>query len=243
MQDWYIERRRAIEAVFAEARPITDSAKTVRSPRGRYSLEIVRHSTGKGTGAYSKGTVRLADSNEVIAEINRNYGAFPHSWSEDHPSGHDYLVAGEDYQGQTIIELDTGKRLDFVPDAAEQGFGFCWAAHYPTNDGRFLFVDGCIWAAPYELVLYDFSNPMQLPYRELGRWPVEDVSGFLEDGSFAWSFTVEIRTSDGKRTDRMTEDEQDAFEADDDYDTLLGERTIHMKWYPDGRVSEVGDES
>lgn len=133
MQEWYIEKRKAIDAVFAKAEPNFDDAETTLSPSGRYSLEVTPHSNGPQSWSYSKGIVRLFETGAQIAEIKRNLGAFPHSWSENHPTGHDYLIAGEDYQGQTIIELDTGKRLDYVPDAAEPGFGFCWAAHYPSS--------------------------------------------------------------------------------------------------------------
>ncbi|MEO1525558.1 MAG: hypothetical protein AAFX06_08975 [Planctomycetota bacterium] len=239
MQQWYIERRRAVDEVFAKAEAKLDDAKTFLSPSGRYSLQVIPYSTGPKSWGYSKGIVRSTDSGEQLAEINRNYSAFPHSWSEGHPTGHDYLIAGEDYQGQTIVELDTQNRFDGVPDAAEQGFGFCWTAHYPTPDGRFLFVDGCVWAAPYELVLYDFGDPMCLPYKELGRWPVWDVEGFQADGSFVWRFDVEVRTSDGKRVDEMSDEEQEAFEADEEYDKLLGERSIRMKWHPNGHIEEL----
>ncbi len=241
MQEWYIEKRQAIDEVFANAEPMLDDATTSFSPSGQYSLEVIPHSTGPRSWGYSSGIVRLVELGKQIAEIKRNYGAFPHSWAENHPTGHDYLIAGEDYQGQTIVELDTERRLDYAPDSAEKGFGFCWAAHYPTPDGRFLFVDGCIWAAPYELVLYDFSNPMNLPYTELDRWPVWEVDGFQPDGSFVWQYDVEVRTSDGKRIDEMTEEEEDAFEADENYDKLLGERTIRMKWHPDGHTEVLSE--
>lgn len=79
---------------------------------------------------------------------------------------------------------------------------------------------------------------MNLPYKELNRWPVWEVDGFQPDGSFVWDYNVEIRTSDGKQVDEMTEQEEDAFEADEDYDQLLGERSIRMQWHPDG-VTEV----
>ncbi len=162
--------RRAVAETFARAEPgeVTEHV----SPSGRYRLEVTRCSTGPNTWAYSRGRVFAVPGVEPVAVVDRNIGSFPFSWSEGHPSGHDFLICGEDYQGQTVIGLDTGRRTDHIDPRAKVGMGLCWTAHYPSPCGRFLFVDGCIWAAPYELLLFDFGAPLTLPYRELGRWPI-----------------------------------------------------------------------
>lgn len=105
MQDWYVEKRRSIDEVFEKSEPKLDDSKVFLSLSGRYSIEVTPYSTGPRSWAYSKGVVRLVATGEQLAEINRNVGSFPHSWAENHPVGHDYLIAGEDYQGQTIFEL------------------------------------------------------------------------------------------------------------------------------------------
>ena len=128
------------------------------SPSGKYKLVITSHPTGPGTWSFTKGVV--SKDGEIIGEVRRNYSSFPFTWMEDHINGHDYLVAGEDYQGQTFIELDTGRRRDFLPDAASEGFGFCWADYRLLGDGKTLLVDGCYWACPYELKFFNVSDPM-----------------------------------------------------------------------------------
>lgn len=40
---------------------------------------------------------------------------------------------------------------------------------------KLIVFDGCYWACPYELVFYDFSNPMNVPYNELSRVDVDSV--------------------------------------------------------------------
>src|SRR6185312_13000866 len=98
---------------------------------------------------------------------------FVFSFVEDHPNGHPYLVTGADYQGQTVIELDTGRRRDFIPDAAKDGVGFCWTDHRFDPSTQLLIVEGCIWAAPFEYRFYDFSDPMEKGWPELefeGAW-------------------------------------------------------------------------
>jgi len=77
-------------------------------PASRYRLDVVSWSPTSGWG-YAEGIVQAGAASDPVATVRRNYCAFPFIWCEDHPSGHDYLVCGEDYQGQAIIELDTGR--------------------------------------------------------------------------------------------------------------------------------------
>jgi len=137
----------------------TGDPKVFKSPSGHHEVHVTSHSTGKGTWNYSK--AKVYRGGELISEVCRNYGAFPHLFVEDHPNGHAYLICGEDYQGQTVIELDTGRRRDFLPKEAKDGFGFCWASYKFHTATQVLLVDGCYWACPYEFKFYDFSDPME----------------------------------------------------------------------------------
>lgn len=130
------------------------------SSSGKYKLVITAFSTGSGSWNYTQGSVYRIDSDEPIAVIQRNYSRFPYAFVEDHPNGHAYLVAGEDYQGQTVIELDTGRRRDLLPEEAKKGHGFCWSSYEYIPEMQALLVDGCFWACPYEYRFYDFSDPM-----------------------------------------------------------------------------------
>lgn len=236
LPDWYRAKREDVAATFA--RSAAGEVATHTSPSGRYRLDVTRFSTGPNTWAYSRGRVFGADHESPLAVVDRNFGSFPFSWCEGHPSGHDYLVCGEDYQGQTVIELDTGRRVDHVGAGVEGGWGFCWAAHYPSPCGRWLFVDGCVWAAPYELVLFDFSAPLALPYPELGRWPIETVHGWQADGSFVFEYTLEVRRSDDVPLDELSEEERDAVEQSASYRELVRERRFRACWRT-GQPAEV----
>jgi hypothetical protein len=130
--------------------------------------------------------------------------------------------------------------VDHLPESAQSGVGFCWAAHYPSLDRRFLAVDGCYWACPYELVIYDFTQPMELPYPELYRAPVWEVhdGGFLADGSISWSSTDAVRKSDGKPLDDLDEAEDEAL-LDDERRyrmELLDQPTFRRTWRPDSTI-------
>lgn len=140
------------------------------SPSGRYKLTLSKKPTKPGCWDYAVGEVALSDdlmnaphssaTTAAIATVNRNYSSFPFLFVENHPNGHDYLICGENYQGQTVIELDTGKRLDFLPPEAEKGHGFCWGSYEFDIASQILIVEGCYWACPYEFKFYNFSDPM-----------------------------------------------------------------------------------
>jgi hypothetical protein len=143
------------------------------SPSDKYSLVITKHDTGKGTWAYSKGRVYRGE--QLLCEICRNYSSFPSAWVEEHPKG-DFLICGEDYQGQTVVNLLTGEVKSFLPNSASAGQGFCWAEINPSPDKQLLAVVGCYWGATYEIEVFDFSDPMNLP------WPALTVTPTPADG-------------------------------------------------------------
>lgn len=156
--------RMCVEAYFIPENRSPNSAEFL-SPSGNYRIVKTNYGTRPGSWSYTLGEV--FQGKNLITSVMRNYSSMDHTWIEDHPSGHDLLVTGEDYQGQTVIELDTGRRRDFLPEAAKKGFGFCWTGAVPSPDKTLLIVDGCIWAGPYEYRVYDFSNPIENGWPEL----------------------------------------------------------------------------
>lgn len=141
------------------AQAVPAPSRSYPSPSGKYVLKIAGLSVPGGGWSYSRGEVFEGD--RLIARVDRNYGAFPHLFIEGHKDGHDYLVCGHDYQGQTVIQLDTGARRDALSEGAEKGWGFCWAGYTYEPERQILVVDGCHWACPYEVRFYDFSRPMR----------------------------------------------------------------------------------
>lgn len=170
-KDLQVYRKEEKEKYFtSENEDLTASWKNnpVLSQSGKYKLSLHAYKTGSGSWAYTQGKVYSASSDQPLAIVNRNYSSFPHLFIENHPNGHDYLICGEDYQGQTVIELDTGKRVDYFPEEAFEGFGFCCSSFIEFDrDTQLLLVEGCYWACPYEYRFYDFSDPMkQFKYLE-----------------------------------------------------------------------------
>jgi hypothetical protein len=235
--DWRQKKRDDVRAQFSSM-TVAESEHHV-SPSGRYGLTTGTYVKDPASWTYSAGDVSHTDGSR-IARVERNYSAFPFLWVEQHGNGHDYLICGEDYQGQTIIELDTGRRVDHLPNDAEHGSGFCWAQHYISADRKYLAVDGCYWACPYEFVIFDFSNPMSLPYSEAYRGLVHQVldGGFRDDGSIRWTHVLDVRKSDGVNLEDLTADQWNALRHDDgalNYD-LIANMTVTTTWHPDRPV-------
>lgn len=154
---------------------MTTQDKIVTSASGKYSLSIKSVETRPGCWNHTVGTIKRG--NKTVAIIERNYHSFPYLFVEDHPDGHDYLICGRDYQGQTVIQLDTDLIRDHLPKEASDGVGFCWASYTWNRDFNLLVVSGCYWACPYEYRFYDFANPMD-------GWPMLEVEGDPDDSNY-----------------------------------------------------------
>lgn len=169
------------------------------SSSGKYRLQISKFETGPGYFAHTQGKVFNEETGNVISVVNRNYGAFPFAFVENHKNGHDYLICGENYQGQTVIELDTGLRKEYLHEDAKQGMGFCFAGMEPNSVGDLLIVDGCYWACPYEVRVYDFSDPLntlnEIEYAENNpEFYNFTNASFQEDGNILFECLREIET-------------------------------------------------
>lgn len=228
MDERYGEGRKRIEHFFIPENRVADSRELVVSPSGHYELEIWQYSTGPNTWKYSRGIVMRISDHKVVADVKRNFGHFWHAWVE-HANGNEYLLCGEDYQGYSIVNLTKETYDVFFPESGYKGFGFCWGAVYPSPDSVVLAVDGCYWACPYDLVLYDFRNPEQLPYQELARVEgLNECVGWLDNDTFVLKREIEFRKSDGVPYEELTEAEKETL---DNNQALVGYRneTINCK--------------
>ncbi|QSF45627.1 hypothetical protein [Paenibacillus tianjinensis] len=178
VQDTQFLSQRAEELLyFQDQFHVPDETETSCSPSGKFKLEIHHyyHKDGIRIYTYTKGIVTDIEDN-LIDIIYRNYDPFVFSWAE--VQGKEYLLCGLDYQGYTIVDLFGKETKHYVPEAAYKGHGFCWAEIICFEQKKLLVVDGCYWAAPYELVFYDFSNPLSLPYKELFRVEVDSITNW-----------------------------------------------------------------
>lgn len=211
-------RRIQKAALFVAENALTDARREHISPSGNYKLVVTPYATGPGRWNYTQGLVYRKSEDRPIAEVQRNYCSFPYAWVEGHDRG-DFLLCGEDYQGQTVINLGTGARRDTLPSEALNGFGFCWASIHPSPTGRLLCVHGCFWGAPYELKFYDFSEPMLPPWPELDTGGVsEEFFGWLDDKRAKVAGTEEFYIPLGKSESELRAARQRGEITEEDFD-------------------------
>lgn len=208
MDSRYAARRRELEARFETCQLKQGEREIIMSPSGAFCLTLDYYSTGAGTWDYSRGRVTSVRGDRPIADIKRNYGVFWHKWIT-HANGNEYLLCGEDYQGQTVVNLSKGETRSYFPEDGYEGGGFCWAAAYPSPDSEVLAIEGCYWACPYDVVFFDFSSPDELPYRELAR--VRDLGkcvGWLDSQTFQMTRELDVRKADGRPYEELADEEQ-----------------------------------
>lgn len=96
-----------------------------------------------------------------------------------HANGKDYLVYYEYLYGYSVLDLTTMKGVHYIPQESvsfdDEHFDetFIWCQPYYDPASSLLAVDGCIWAAPYSVIVLDFSDPMKI--KEASHWI--DLSG------------------------------------------------------------------
>lgn len=183
------------EEIFTEENEEKDCQSYV-SPTERYVLQISSYSTRPGSWNCSRGRIYAGDAPpgstnpQLIADVQRNYQSFPFLWIENHVDGHDYLICGSHYMGQTFVQLDTGKVFEHEP----KGEDLCWRS-YRLLTPTLLLVQGCYWGAPDEYRLFDVSKP------ENG-WPEIEVGHYLDAiekaDEFDYGYT-EVEVDEGGR--------------------------------------------
>lgn len=207
---------------------LRSSKAPVMSPSRRYSLTVEHYKTGDGTWDFTRGLVKKGE--ELITEVVRNYCSFWHAFIQ-HVNGAEYFLCGENYMGYSAINLDTRNRIDYLPKEAKDGAGFCWVSATPSPDSKYLAVEGCYWGAPYEVVIFDFSNPEVLPYPEIARFDTpyfEDTILAWENGALIARGIDQFRISDGKNVDELPGDEREPLFGDDgEFDPAkVGKRNV-----------------
>ena len=170
----YLERRKRFikqsNKFFRKRKEKKELRKEIISSSENYKLIKTVYKTKKGCWSYTKGEIIDLKMNEEIFTIYRNYGSFLYKWIE-HQNDNEYLICGEDYQGYVILNLTKKKKHIYFPENGLKGCGFCWVdiEDYDKEFDNTIRIEGCYWGAPFEIVEFDFSNPDEIPYREISR--------------------------------------------------------------------------
>jgi len=137
----------------------------------------------KESGFFAISRYLIKKNGNVIADIWRNYSAYPQSFV-NHSNGKRYFICGFDYQGYTIVNLDDEITNHYLPNEAMKGWGWCptnWDCYDPKENT--IEAEGCYWGASFDKRTYDFSNPEVLPLPLLREAELYD-DAYDEDESF-----------------------------------------------------------
>ena len=97
-----------------------------------------------------------------------------------HANGNHYLVFREDLYGYSVLEVETGRTMHYIPekswplDGRQGKETFIWTNVAYDAATSLLAVWGCYWACPNGTLLLDFSDPLE--EQDWKRWlDVQDV--------------------------------------------------------------------
>lgn len=159
----HIEKIRTdILKVFNEKTFIKGDFETFLSPSGQFRLDATNYWLKNPHWDLTKVEIYDQKLNVKIFDFFVNESRFFHGWAT--ANNVDYLICAEDiFGGQTIVDLTHQKMTGYSPNED----GFIWTDFHLSPDGKTLATIGCYWACPSIIKLFDFTNPMKLPLKEI----------------------------------------------------------------------------
>ena len=190
-----------IKTYFDPSNLIEGSAESSASPSGNYRLETSSFSQTKPNCNWSVTKVEIFEneSNEMAFLFFCNDDQFFYSWLYHDDT--EYFICAEDiFGGQTIIDLTKRKMVSYSPNED----GFIWTDFHLSPNGKYLATIGCYWACPFVIKLFDFTNPLNLPLKEIKEIPLLQNNEII----ISWldNFTIQLSLSESKTVRKDFED-------------------------------------
>ena len=124
--------------------------------------EIVKDGYRPSTASFGGGEYTLFDTHKTQIKSWRCIDDRAEFFSLiRHANGKFYLVFRQDLYGYSVLELDRGRIMRFVPDAwtlGKESFIFSGVRYLRGWDA--LAASGCYWGAPNDVHLVSFAEPM-----------------------------------------------------------------------------------
>jgi hypothetical protein len=131
--------------------------------------------------------------NKKLFDFLVNEDCLRHEWVKKNKT--EYLICAEDiYGGQTVLDLTHAKMSSYVPNEE----GFIWTEFYLSPNGVILATCGCHWACPFVIKFFDFSEPLNLPLKELKEIDLLDNDNYLTVVGWLDNNTLKVKKKDGK---------------------------------------------
>lgn len=153
----YQARIKQSEALFEEQN--FTQRQTINLDSG---YEIVKDAYGPSTASFGGGEYTLFDTHKTQIKSWRSIDDRAEFFSLiRHANGKFYLVFRQDLYGYSVLELDRGRIMRFVPDAWTLGKeSFILSGARYLRDWDALAVSGCYWGASNGVHLVSFAEPM-----------------------------------------------------------------------------------
>lgn len=198
----YLERRNNIIKMISNV--VTETQEFRLTDNYLCSIDLVE--TNKPGVLFT--VVNLYNKNsELVVRTQRNAFECWVCLVDDHPTnGNDYFICGEDHQGYTIFNLTKDKGYSYLSNDISKGNSFVWLEVIPSPSGMSLAVIGSYFQSDIELVFYDFSNPEELPLKEINRHhfvEFDEIEGWIGEEFFSLRSYKLFRANDKKPFDQI----------------------------------------
>lgn len=153
----YQARIKQAEALFEEQN--FTQRQTINLDSG---YEIEKDAYGLGAASFGGGKYTLFDTHKTQIKSWRCIDDRAEFFSLiRHANGKFYLIFRQDLYGYSVLELDRGRIMRFVPDAWTLGKeSFIWGGVHYLRGWDALAVSGCYWGAPNGVHLVSFAEQM-----------------------------------------------------------------------------------
>jgi len=191
------EIRTEIEKYLEASKVDNTSHQLIISPSGKFRLETINyHQTKPGCNwDVTRVEIFTTKSGDKIFDFFTNDGSFFYSWLIKNNC--EYLICAEDlFGGQTVIDLTNQKMQSYSSNED----GFIHSDFHFSPDGNILAVIGCYWACPFIIKLFDFTNPFNLPFREIKEIELlgndEIITGWIDNENFKTNGIERVKKSE-----------------------------------------------
>lgn len=144
---------------------IPNTEEVYYSPDKRYYFKSNYYLQTDNKRNWTVSKIEIYDNilNLKLFEFLRNDNSNFHGWLTI--DSNCYLLLSEDLEGKSVFDLANKKfhSYSFADDK------FIWCEYYPSIDSKRLAVIGCCKACPYEIRIYNTSQPLNMPYPEIYR--------------------------------------------------------------------------
>ncbi len=139
--------------------PIPSGHEESLSPSGGYRMSFDAFRTKNTDRNWNVARIQITEisTSTVIHSYIRGDDRCFHGWVTK--GDDEFLLLAEDLEGQSIYS-PTLRRFESIAPADDT---FIWCIFHPSPSGRYVAIEGCYWACPYMVIIYDFAAPFSLP--------------------------------------------------------------------------------